>query len=170
MNIQALPFGQRASISGRERNLELVSDGKVDYFDETYYDQPDDQVSLRLEQGVREFCDPRLSQSLARLASEYKSTGKIRKSTANQCARALGKQWKAEIHRNSGWSEYTVAFSLGDPQRVSPQEISYRTFGNKVDVRTFLPCEKLGAGSHSMSGECDDQGNIKNGLEYLTCS
>ena len=44
MEIQALPFGQRASISGPKQSLELVSDGKVDYFDETYYNQPNDQI------------------------------------------------------------------------------------------------------------------------------
>lgn len=52
MQVQALPFGQRASITGAQRTLDLVSDGKVDYFDETYYGQPNDQVDLRLEQGV----------------------------------------------------------------------------------------------------------------------
>lgn len=168
MQIQALPFGQRASISGPNHPLELNSDGKVDYFDETYYGKQDDQVDLRREQGVREFADPRLVKSLSKLVGEYHDTGKIRQKTANDCAKTLGKQWSAKIYRNSGWSEFSVEFSLGDPQRVSPQEITFRTHGNKVDIRTFLPCEKLGSGSHSMSAECDAQGGVSQILEYLT--
>jgi hypothetical protein len=168
MQIQALPFGQKASITGAQRTLELVSDGKVDYFDETYYGQPDDQVGLRLQQGVQQFEDPRLEKGLAAFAKELSRTGSISRKTANQLARELGSEWKAKVHNNSGWSEVAVELRLGDPQRVSPQEISFRSHGSKVDIRTFLPCEKLGAGSHSMSGQCQVDGSVTQVLEYLT--
>jgi hypothetical protein len=168
MQIQALPFGRRTSITGAERPLELVSDGKVDYFEETYYDQPNDQVDLRLDQGVREFEDPRLKKGLAEFTNELSETGGIRQKTANRLARDLGSEWKAKVYRNSGWSDVTVELKLGDPQRVSPQEISFRSHGNKVNVRTFLPCQKLGTGSHAMSGECQADGSVTEVLEYLT--
>ena len=168
MEIQALPFGHRAALTGPKHSLELVSDGKVDYFDETYYGRQDDQVDLRLSQGVRDLEDPRLKKSLSSLFTEYADTGKIARKTVNQCARRLGNEWHAKVYRNSGWSDYSVEFCLGDPQRVSPQEISFSTHGNKVNVRTFLPCEKLGAGSHSMSGECGRQGQVSDVLEYLS--
>lgn len=168
MEIQALPFGHRATLSGPKHSLELVSDGKVDYFHETYYGRQDEQVDLRRSQGVEDLQDPRLMKSLSSLVSDYAKTGKIARKTINQCARLLGDQWHAKVYRNSGWSEYTVGFSLGDPQRVSPQEITFSTHGNRVDMRTFLPCEKLGAGSHSVSGQCQPDGSVKNILEYLS--
>lgn len=168
MQIQALPFGQKAVIAGTHRPLELTSDGKVDYFEETYYDQPNDQVELRLEQGVREFGDPRLRKGLAAFTREFSESGSIRQKTANQMARELGSEWKAKVYRNSGWSEVAVELHLGDPQRVAPQTISFRSHGSKIDIRTFLPCEKLGAGSHSMTGECRSDGSVTEVLEYLT--
>jgi hypothetical protein len=170
MQIQALPFGHKANITGTQKTLELVSDGKVDYFEETYYDQPNDSVDLRLEQGVRDFEDPRLKKGLAAFAKELSQTGGIRLKTANRLARELGPEWKAQVYRYSGPSRLAVELRLGDPQRVSPQEMTFRSHGNKVDIRTFLPCEKLGAGSHVMSGACQADGSITDVLEYLTAS
>jgi hypothetical protein len=168
MEIQALPFGQRASITGPQRPIELVSDGKIDYFEETYYDQPNDQVELRLEQGVREFEDLRLQKGLAAFSKELSKTGGIRKKTANQLARELGSEWKASVNRYSRGNDLAVELRLGDPQRVSPQTITFRSHGNKVDIQTFLPCRKLGVGSHLMSGECQDDGSVLQVLEYLS--
>ncbi len=170
MQVQALPFGQRASITGVQRTLELVSDGQVDYFGETYYGQPNDQVDLRLQQGVQEFEDPRLKKGLAAFAKELSQTGSIRQKTANQLARDLGPEWEAKVFKKSGWSEVCVELQLGDPQRVSPQEISFRSHGREVNIRTFLPCEKLGAGSHSMHGQCQSDGSVTEVMEYIQTS
>ena len=170
MKIQSLPFGQKATISGAQQPIELVSDGQVDYFEESYYGQPNDLVDLRLDQGVREFQDPRLKKGLAAFTQEVSKTGEIRQKTANRLAGDLGSEWTAKVTKNSGWSDVAVTLRLGMPERVSSQEISYRSHGNKVNIRTFLPCRKLGVGSHGMSGTCHSDGSVDQVQESLSAS
>lgn len=170
MQIQALPLGQRAVITRpNEKSIELISDGAVDYFEETFPGTDDEHYHQRMESGLRDVFEPRLVDSLAAISDEVSATGKLGKKTLNACARRLGSGWRAEARRETSFKErYRVQFLLGDPQGVATQRINFETAENRLDVQTFLPGPQLGAGSHSISGHTDARGRMTDLSEYLT--
>ena len=170
MEIQALPLGQKAVISGpQKKTIELVSDGKVDYFEDTYSKSDDRHYAQRLKSGLRDVSDSRLVDSLSAISHEVSETSRLSRKTLNRCAERLGPGWQADMRRESSFQErYRVQFYLGDPQGVATQEIGFETSENRLNIRTFLPGPTLGTGAHSMSGHVDSDGRIVDLFEYLS--
>jgi hypothetical protein len=170
MEIQALRLGQKAIVTGpKQKTIELVSDGKVDYFEDTYSESDDRHYAHRLKSGLRDVWDSRLVDSLSAISREVSETSRLSRKTLKACAEKLGPGWQADMRRESSFQErYRVHFFLGDPQGVATQEIGFETDENRLSMRTFLPGPTLGAGAHSISGHVDSDGRAIDLVEYLS--